>query len=100
VIWKPIDEDPKYEVSDTGLVRNAKTGRLMALDPGTGGVLKVSISTHNVKSRHAVHRLVARAFVEDFEADRRVQHRDKKVRNNRADNLVMGDLLPEKEPWE
>lgn len=27
IIWREIDVSPKYQVSNTGLVRNIKTGR-------------------------------------------------------------------------
>ena len=93
-IWKEIDGyDGFYEVSNTGEIRSyKKTGK-----NGCGKLLVHSITRgyHSValcdgrgkKKTELVHRLVARAFVENAKGYNEVNHKDENKDNNNADNL-------------
>jgi hypothetical protein len=63
-VWTPIDELPNYLVSNTGLVMNDSTGRLLKQSLTKQGALKVNIfdgdRSHKTLS---VKVLVARGFV-------------------------------------
>lgn len=72
-----------YEVSDTGLIRNAKTGREVKQYVGKDGYCRTQIAG---KTR-TVHRLVAFAFVPADPGKHFINHKDGNKRNNRADNL-------------
>lgn len=72
-----------YEASDTGLIRNAKTGHEMKQYVSKDGYLRTQIAG---KTR-TVHRLIACAFVPADSGKDFVNHKDGNKLNNRADNL-------------
>lgn len=83
-IWKEIDILDGYEVSNLGRVRNAKTGvvrkqRITMF----GGYFTVVIQGNS----YFVHRLVAKAFVDNPLNLPYVNHKDESRTNNIADNL-------------
>lgn len=81
-IWKVIEEEPKYEVSNFGNIRNSKTKRLRKLEMNEKGYLRVKLN-----KQYRVHRLVATAFIDNPENKPEVDHIDGDKRNNRVDNL-------------
>ena len=72
-----------YEVSDTGQIRNAKTGREVKEFVGKDGYLRTQIAG---KTR-TVHRLIACAFVPAVSGKDFVNHIDGNKQNNMANNL-------------
>ena len=95
-IWKPVDDCPRYEVSNLGHVRSAAywcnydngykeyhESVLLTPVPESNGSLFV-----NFDSRHlAIHLLVARAFLDDPKVPSFVQFIDGDNTNCAADNL-------------
>lgn len=81
--WKKIDERPNYSVSDTGEVRNDKTGRILKLykSKSTG---YDTVMLGRKTSPLLVHRLVAKAFIPNPENKPQVDH----INGNRTDNRV------------
>jgi hypothetical protein len=51
------------------------------------GYLYVPLAKDTVKKKHKLHRLVAKAFVDNPEGKRCVNHKDGNKENNNADNL-------------
>ena len=89
-MWKAIAEFPKYEVSDGGEIRNADTGKTLSQFPNNRGYLKVSLrSPVDGRQRNVlVHRLVAKAFVEnDAKEKTQVNHINEVKSDSRACNL-------------
>ena len=102
-IWKDIQLDANYEVSDSGLVRSKDRTltqsasvrsaayerflpgkELRAVPSKITGYLQVSLSG---KARHSVHRLVALAFCSGYREGMVVNHKNGIRDDNRAVNL-------------
>ena len=89
-MWKSIAEFPKYEVSDGGEIRNADTGKTLSQFANNRGYLKVSLKSSADGKQHnvLVHRLVAKAFIENEAKERtQVNHINEDKSDNRACNL-------------
>lgn len=73
----------RYEVSDTGAVRNIKTKREIKQFVGKDGYLRLQIAG---KTR-TVHRVVATAFIPVEVGKDFINHKDGNKQNNNANNL-------------
>lgn len=97
--WKPIRKYKGfYEVSNLGRVRSlprdTKFGQQRKLVKGqilkpieNNGYLYACLSKHNKTTRYAIHRLVADAFIPNYDNLPQVNHRDENKANNRVENL-------------
>ena len=63
-----------YQVSSIGRVRNTKTGRVLKGSKDNHGYLKVDLYKNNTRKSHKVHRLVAKAFVENPKSKPCIDH--------------------------
>jgi hypothetical protein len=70
--WVPIDGYPNYEVSDLGRVANIKRDELLKPRPNDEGYLRVSLSHLGIVRDFYVHRLVAQAFMLDYDPRQQV----------------------------
>ena len=77
----------RYEVSNLGRVRNARTGRVLRLRPGNKGYLIVDLYYKGQRKSCKVHNLVATAFVEGWREGLQVNHKNGVKTDNRAENL-------------
>lgn len=88
IIWKIYPECNKYLVSNTGEVKNAKTGRIMMGSKQNGyRFLCLYVGKDIPKMNRLVHRMVAQTFLENLENKPVVNHRDTNILNNHVDNL-------------
>lgn len=100
--WKAVEGyEGKYEVSSCGEVRSLRRavnskgaatqrmtgGKLMRLTTMTAGYLYVNFSVDGRRRMHAVHRLVAAAFIGPIAQGMTVNHKDGIKSNNTAENL-------------
>lgn len=97
--WRPVyGYTGRYEVSNLGRVRNARTGHVLRprgnltarqreLGYSTVSYLQVCLCRAGRKRNHYVHALVLRAFVGPRPRSRDVNHLDSDSSNNRLDNL-------------
>ena len=87
-IWKEIKFlDGKYEVSNRGRVRNAKTKRLLKLSPSKRGYLVFSCIVDGKHKLVNVHKCVAIEFVPNPNNLPQVNHIDGNKTNPDATNL-------------
>jgi transposase-like protein len=86
--WKPVVGYPKYEVSNTGLVRRVASSRVLNPAPDRNGYVLVCLSNEAGTKRLLVHRLVAEAWLEKPAHTNYVHHIDENRSNNRLDNLT------------
>ena len=88
--WKTIPVAPKYEVSNYGRIRTSKTGRIRKQRLNKREYMDCTIVAINGKpTTYSVHRLVAKAFVNNPEPllYEQIDHIDRDKINNHADNL-------------
>ena len=90
-IWKniAIKGYEHFEVSNKGRVRNSKTGHIMAIGDNGSGYANCKIKSDGITKTVYVHRLVAEAFLPDWNPDLQVNHKDENKRNNCVENLEM-----------
>ena len=85
--WKKVNEF--YEVSDNGLVRNLRTGKILM--PYKDSWCNVQVGIYDGKGKRVktfVHKLVAQAFVPNPYNFKNVHHIDGNPLNNKANNLM------------
>jgi len=80
--WRPVPQNPRFEVNFEGRVRNARTKRERK-QFDRRGYRRVIIERKYL----AVHRLVAAAFLETDDSRPHVNHRDGDKANNHVSNL-------------
>lgn len=86
--WEAVhDFEFRYEVSNTGKVRNVETGRILKQSPDGKGYLTVTLSRGGYGFQKRVNILVAEAFLGGPYPNLDVHHKDNNKTNNRADNL-------------
>lgn len=88
MIWKDIvGYEGLYEVSDSGLVRSVKTGKLRKPFFHKKKWLKVTLFKVGEKRHHRVHRLVAIAFIPNPDNKEEVNHISRVKTDNSVGNL-------------
>ena len=88
--WKHVDGyEGNYSVSNLGRVRNERSGRVSKPSTNRKGYHVVNLSVNGKPKTHQVHRLVALAFVNNTDPERRnqVDHIDGVRVHNIASNL-------------
>lgn len=90
-IWKPIIDDqvqPRYAVSNFGQVIDLKNNKKMLWHDNGAGYMSVGLQGNalGVRVRY-VHRLVAKAFLDNPDNLPQVGHKDHTRANNTVDNL-------------
>lgn len=83
--WLKIESKPTYSISDVGVVRNDKTGRILKPRVGTSGYEQIMLGRKT--SPLYVHRLVAKAFLENKKQRPQVDHINGCKTDNRIENL-------------
>lgn len=89
--WRDIEGyEGSYMVSNTGKVKALQRVivRERILKPGiVGGYERVNLYDENGAKQEYVHRLVAKAFLDNPESLPYINHKDEDKRNNNVDNL-------------
>ena len=86
--WKDIEGyEGLYQVSDMGNVKSLVSNKNLKPYTTSFGYLQVNLSKDGKKKTFKVHRLVARAFIENPENKEEVDQIDTNRTNNRVTNL-------------
>lgn len=83
--WKKIDNRPNYSVSNCGDVRNDITGRILKPHKSDRGYYQIMLGGKT--SPVYVHRLVAKAFLDNGNELLQVDHINGDKTDNRVENL-------------
>ena len=84
-MWKTIQYEDCYEVSDQGQVRNKETQHVKSLRYSNKGYARVTLYPSG--KTYSVHRLVMDTFVENQDNLPSVNHKDGNKKNNKLENL-------------
>lgn len=87
VEWRKVEGYENYSVSNTGSVKNTKSGRVLALRRTHDGYYGVNLCSHGKQKSVKVHRLVAIAFIPNPEKLYVVDHINLNKFDNRVENL-------------
>lgn len=85
-MFKDIKDYENYQISDTGIVVNKKTGRELKQQEKKG-YMNVSLFKNGKKKNKLVHRLVAEAYIENIKNYPQINHKDEDTLNNMVENL-------------
>ena len=61
--WTTVRDDPNYEVTRSGSVRNSKTGNVLKPSLNNSGYLFVNMGPKHHRFSRSVHRLVAEGSI-------------------------------------
>lgn len=84
-MWKQIQYEANYEISEEGQVRNKETLQIKSLRYSNKGYARVTLYPSG--KTYSVHRLVADAFIENPKNLPSVNHKDGNKKNNKLSNL-------------
>lgn len=88
-IWKDVPEyEGLYQVSNLGNIKNNKN-KIMKPFINNAGYCEIKLSKEKKKKHHRVHRLVAQTFLNNYDKDLQVNHKDGNKLNNNIENLEM-----------
>lgn len=86
--WKIIEGcNGVYSVSNMGRVKNNKKNRLLKQSMLHNGYLAVHITEMGKLKYYRVHRLVGKYFVDGYQKEKQINHKDGNKTNNKHDNL-------------
>lgn len=84
-----IEHFEHFQVSNYGRVKNSITGNILSQGDNGRGYCNVTLKARPYETKKYIHRLVAMAFLPDFDEKLQVNHIDKNKKNNHVSNLEM-----------
>lgn len=86
--WRKIKDFPNFSVSDTGEIRNDKTGIIRKQQTKTDGYKIICLYCNGKRYTKNVHRIVLETFMPcEDQASLQVNHIDRNPANNNLSNL-------------
>lgn len=86
-IWKIVNFNSNYEVSNLGKLRNTKTKNVLKLRDNGHGYLVAHLYNKGKRKVEYIHRLVAYCFIPNIDNKEEVNHKDGDKSNNCVKNL-------------
>ena len=86
-MFRELKEDSRFEISQSGVIRNAKTKSIKSQYVSDTGYYMITISKNNKSKPYRVHRLLANNFIDNIENLKEVNHIDGNKLNNELINL-------------
>jgi len=86
-IWKDYPENPLYEVSTNGQVRNKKTNLIRKPRLDNKGYYRINMYLHGKHTTIPVHRIVVDTFFPKNDELPHINHKDNNPKNNCISNL-------------
>lgn len=86
-IWRELSDNPRYEVSNFGKVRNSKTKRVLKPNQHKQGYQLIYLTDSDGVHGTTIHRLVAKTFIDNPYNKPQVNHKDGVKTNNHVSNL-------------
>lgn len=86
-MFQELKEDNRFEISQSGIIRNAKTKAIKSQYVSSTGYYMISISKNNKSKPFRVHRLLANNFIDNQNDLKEVNHKDGNKLNNDLINL-------------
>jgi len=86
-IYVNISNFPNYQISNFGNCKNVLTGRILKAGTNSGGYLQVVLANNGDTSTLKVHRLIAKAFIENPENKECIDHINHNKKDNNISNL-------------
>lgn len=77
----------RYAITSCGKVWSYKTKKFLKTDKNSKGYARVHLSKDNVGKHLAIHKLVAMAYIPNFNNLPQVNHKDENKENNSVNNL-------------
>ena len=85
--WKPVVDNPNYEVSDTGRIRRVGVSKDHSVTCDKHGYLNTQLYINGKRQHKKVSRVVAEAFIPNPNGKPEVNHIDGNKLNNNVSNL-------------
>lgn len=90
-IWKKAKGYENFEVSSIGRIKNKALNLIKKQRTSKNGYLIVTLKENGIQHTEYVHRLVAKAFIDNPHNLPAVNHIDENRQNNRVENLEWCD---------
>lgn len=89
-LWKDIPNfEGLYQASDSGKIKSLYTNKILKPTIAKNGYCRVMLCANKKRKLISVHRLVAMTYLNDFNIDLQVNHKDGNKQNNYVSNLEM-----------
>lgn len=91
-LWLTMKENPNYEISNKGRVRNKKTKRILKTTINNKGYERFIIYEEKSKPKmYYIHRVVANNYIDNKKNYNQVNHINENKRDNNVSNLEWCD---------
>lgn len=87
LIWKQLIDYTNYEISNTTLVRNIKTQKIIKPIIANDGYIHIRLTKDKKRKHFLLHRLVAFYYIDNPNNYKYVDHIDRDKQNNSISNL-------------